>query len=180
MRQEDLEALKRPFGTLVSDRQVTKEKVSAIVKGAKSIITVGDATTERLLGFGITPHLAIVDGKERRLAREYPKHNAKEMHCVNPAGTISSSAVQLLKGALAESEPVLIIVEGEEDLLALPVFAMVPDGAVVLYGQPLEGMVAVKITPAKRKRAKELMERIVNNDNLANLDNYRKMAKKYD
>ncbi len=166
MRQEDLEALKRPFGTLVPDRQVTKEKISALVKGANSIITVGDATTERLLGFGITPNLAIVDGKERRLAREYPKHNAKEMHCVNPAGTISSSAVQLLKDALAELQPVVVIVEGEEDLLALPVFAIVAEGAVVLYGQPLEGIVAVKITPAKRKRAKELMERIANNLNL--------------
>ncbi len=165
MRQEDLEALKQPFGTLVPESEVTKDKISALVKGSKIIVTVGDATTERLLGFGITPRLAIVDGKERRLAREYPKHNAKEMHCVNPAGTISSSAVQLLKDALGKQTPVVVIVEGEEDLLALPVFTMVEEGAVVLYGQPLEGMVAVKITLEKRRRAKQLMERIMRNAN---------------
>jgi uncharacterized protein (UPF0218 family) len=51
-------------------------------------------------------------------------------------------------------------VEGEEDMLALPIFVMASEGAVVLYGQPLEGMVAVKITAAKRKQAKDLMDRI--------------------
>ncbi|AIF83768.1 hypothetical protein NTE_01707 [Candidatus Nitrososphaera evergladensis SR1] len=160
MRQEDLEELKKPFGTLVPDAQVTKEKISALVKGAKKIVAVGDATTERLLGFGITPDLAVVDGKERRLLREYPRHDAKEMRCTNPAGTISQAAVDLLKKALVEKKPVLVVVEGEEDLLALPVFAMALENSVVLYGQPLEGMVAVKITPAKRKQAKDLMDRI--------------------
>ena len=160
MRQEDLKALKKPFGTLVPDAQVTKEKISAIVRGAKKTIAVGDATTERLLGFGITPNLAVVDGKERRLVREYPRHDAKEIHCTNPAGAISQAAVDLLKEALLEKKPVLVVLEGEEDLLALPVFAMAPEGAVVLYGQPLEGMVAVKITTSKRKQAKDLMDRI--------------------
>jgi uncharacterized protein (UPF0218 family) len=167
LRQEDIEALKKPFGTLVPDAQVTKEKVSAVVKGAKKIIAVGDATTERLLGFGIIPDLAIVDGKERRLVREYPRHDAKEMRCANPAGAISQAAIDLLKKVLAEKKPVLVVVEGEEDMLALPVFAMAPEGAVVLYGQPLEGMVAVKVTPAKRKQAKDLMERIMDNTNLS-------------
>lgn len=139
---------------------MTKERISAMTTGAKKVITVGDATTERLLGFGITPDLAIVDGKERRLARNYPRHDAKEVRCTNPAGTISQTAIELLRKALSEKEPVVVVVEGEEDLLALPVFAMAPEGAMVLYGQPLEGMVAVKITPAKRKQAKDLMGRI--------------------
>lgn len=160
MRQQDLDALKKPFGTLVPDAQVTKERISTIVKGAKKIIAVGDATTERLLGFGIIPDLAIVDGKERRLVRDYPRHDAKEMHCTNPAGTVSQAAVDLLKEALLEKKPALIVVEGEEDMLALPIFVMASEGSVVLYGQPLEGMVAVKITVAKRRQAKDLMDRI--------------------
>ncbi len=139
---------------------MTKEKISAITANAKKIITVGDATTERLLGFGITPDLAIVDGKERRLVRNYPRHDAKEERCTNPAGTISLAAVELLKKSLSEKAPVVVVVDGEEDLLALPVFAMAPEGAMVLYGQPLEGMVAVMMTPAKRKQAKDLMDRI--------------------
>lgn len=160
MRQEDLKALKKPFGTLVSDAKVTKGKVLSLTKGAKKIIAVGDATTERLLDFGITPDLAVVDGRERRLARKYPDYAAKEMRCTNPAGAISRSAAETLKMALSEKRPVRVVVDGEEDLLALPLFVFAPLGAAVLYGQPLEGLVVVKMTAAKRKQAKDLMDRI--------------------
>ncbi|MEM2139629.1 MAG: GTP-dependent dephospho-CoA kinase family protein [Nitrososphaera sp.] len=157
---EDEKALKRPFGTLLPDAQVTRQKVSSIVKGAKKVITVGDATTERLTGFGIIPDVAVIDGRERRAARAAPDYPAKEMRCTNPAGVISKGAVDLLKDALVEKKPVRVLVDGEEDMLALPLFVMAPLGSVVLYGQPLEGLVVVEITAAKRKQAKDLMDRI--------------------
>jgi uncharacterized protein (UPF0218 family) len=56
--------------------------------------------------------------------------------------------------------PVRIVVSGEEDLLALPLFAMVPNGSVVLYGQPLEGMVIVRIDEKIRWKARDLLHRI--------------------
>lgn len=158
---EVLAALKKPFGVLVPDSQVTKANVASAIKGAKKVIAVGDATTDRLLGFGIVPDIAVVDGKERRSARNFPDYSAKELECANPAGTISIHAIDLLKTALAEKQPVRMVVKGEEDLLALPMFAMAPDGAIVLYGQPHEGLVIVKITPAKRKQAKSLMQEIM-------------------
>lgn len=160
MRQQEIDALKKPFGRLVLDAQVTKEKVSLLIKGAKKIVAVGDATTERLLGFGIIPDLAVVDGRERRHTRDYPKYSAKEMHCVNPAGVISKKAVETLKKALSQKQPARVVVDGEEDMLALPLFVMVPLNSVVMYGQPLEGLVVVRITAAKRKEAKDLMDRI--------------------
>lgn len=154
-----LAELKKPFGTLIPDAQVTKEKIASAVRGAR-VMTVGDATTERLLAFGIVPDVAVVDGKERRSKRGYPEFDATVITCRNPAGFISKQAVDALKQALKAKPPVRVVVEGEEDLLALPVFAMAPDDAVVLYGQPLEGLVVVRITPARRKRAKNLMDRI--------------------
>lgn len=160
MRQGEIDALKKPFGTLVPDAQVTKQKILSLIKGAKKIIAVGDATTERLLGFGIIPDLAVVDGRERRRARSYPDYSAKEMRCANPAGTISKKAVGTLKVALSEKQPVRVVVDGEEDMLALPLFVVAPLDSVVMYGQPLEGLVAVKITVTKRKQAKDLMDRI--------------------
>jgi uncharacterized protein (UPF0218 family) len=45
-------------------------------------------------------------------------------------------------------------------MLALPLFVMAPLYSVVMYGQPLEGLVLVKVTAAKRKQAKDLMDRI--------------------
>ena len=107
------------------------------------------------------PDLAVVDGKERRSKRSYPaNYIAKELQCTNLAGTISKDAVKVLQDAIKARPPVRVLVDGEEDLLALPVFAMAPVGSAVLYGQPLEGLVVVTITPAKQKQAKDLMDRI--------------------
>lgn len=166
---EDFQKLKRPFGTLIPDKEVTKQKLSSLLKDAKKVIAVGDATTERLFGFGIIPDVAVVDGKERRSKRSYPaNYQAQEIRCTNPAGVISKQAVDVLRGALKSREVVRVLVEGEEDLLALPLFVMAPEGSAVLYGQPLEGMVVVKITTAKQKQAKDLMDRICDNTNLLN------------
>jgi uncharacterized protein (UPF0218 family) len=158
---KDAQLLKQPFGTLIPDKQVTKQKVASMLKGAVKIVAVGDATTERLASFDITPDIAVIDGKERRSKRNYPaNYQAKELRCSNPTGTISKDAVGVLQEALKLQPPVRVLVDGEEDLLALPVFAMSPEGSTVLYGQPLEGLVVVKITPAKQRQAKDLMDRI--------------------
>ena len=158
---DDIQLLKKPFGTLVPDKDVSKKKLSSFLKGARKIIAVGDATTERLVSFGIVPDLAVIDGKERRSRRRYPSaYDAKELKCTNPAGTISKEAIATLQDALKMQPPVRVLVNGEEDLLALPLFIMSPLGSAVLYGQPLEGMVVVKITIAKQRQAKDLMDRI--------------------
>jgi uncharacterized protein (UPF0218 family) len=161
LSEKDVQLLKQPFGTLIPDKQVTKQKIASMLQGSKKIITVGDATTERLVGLGITPDVAVIDGRERRSTRSYPSnYAAKELHCANPAGTISKEAAKVLQDALKTKPPVRVLVKGEEDLLALPVFAMAQECSAVLYGQPLEGLVVVKITSAKQKQAKDLMDRI--------------------
>lgn len=159
--QKDVQLLKQPFGTLVPDKEVTKQNVASMLKGTRKVIAVGDATTERLISFGIVPDVAVIDGRERRSKRSYPAdYPAKELQCRNPAGAISKDAVKTLQDALKTAPPARVLVEGEEDLLALPAFALAPEGSVVLYGQPLEGLVVVRITPAKQKQAKDLMDRI--------------------
>ena len=161
LNQKDARLLKEPFGTLIPDKQVTKQKISQMLKGSKKVIAVGDATTERLVSFGMTPDIAVIDGRERRSRRSYPtNYQAKELRCANPAGAISEEAVKVLQDALKMPPPVRVLVDGEEDMLALPFFAMSPKDAVVLYGQPLEGLVVVNITLAKQKQAKDLMDRI--------------------
>ena len=162
----DTHLLKRPFGTLVLEKDITKQKIVSMLEGSKKIISVGDATTERLISFDITPDIAVIDGMERRSLRNrtinYP---AKEMVCTNPAGTISKEAVHVLQSALETPSPVTVKVEGEEDMLDLPLFRMAPKGSAVLYGQPLEGIVLVYITEEKQNQAKELMNKISSNSN---------------
>jgi uncharacterized protein (UPF0218 family) len=84
----------------------------------------------------------------------------EEFRCSNPAGTISQEAITILKKSLSCAFPVRIIVQGEEDMLALPVFVFAPTGALVLYGQPKKGLVIVKITPTVQRKAKDLMDRM--------------------
>jgi len=132
-----------------------------MLQDAKKIFTVGDATTERLISFGITPDIAVVDGLERRSRRDHSiNYHAKEMVCTNPAGTISKEAVHVLQAALETRPPITVKVKGEEDMLALPLFILAPKGSAVLYGQPLEGIVLVYITEEKQNQAKDLMAKI--------------------
>jgi len=159
---KDTQLLREPFGTLVLEKDVSKKKILSMLEGSKKTITVGDATTERIISFGITPDLSVVDGVERRSVRERSiGYHAKEMFCTNPPGTISDDAVRVLQGALEMSPPIRVKVNGEEDMLALPLFVMAPKGSAVLYGQPLEGIVVVKVTEEKRVQAKALMNRIL-------------------
>lgn len=163
--RNDIHLLKRPFGTLVFEKDITKEKILSLLEGAKRIITVGDATTERLISFGITPDIAVIDGVERRSPRDRSiNYHAKEMLCTNPAGMISKEAIDVLQRALETSSSVVRVkVQGEEDMLALPLFTLAPKGSAVLYGQPLEGIVLVNITEEKQKQAKDIMNKIRSN-----------------
>lgn len=161
---DDLQKLKNPFGELVQDRDVSKARMLSAVHGAKKVVTVGDATTERLVSFGIVPDVSVVDGRERRSVRDRQiRYPAKQLKCVNPRGTITQEAVDVLQQALKESRPVIVNVDGEEDMLALPLFYFAPIGSVVLYGQPLEGLVVVKITRTRQEEAKAFMDRIMRN-----------------
>jgi GTP-dependent dephospho-CoA kinase len=53
---------------------------------------------------------------------------------------------------------VRVIVHGEEDLLTLPILILIPAGSVVLYGQPLKGIVIVNVDSKTRRTAKDLMD----------------------
>jgi GTP-dependent dephospho-CoA kinase len=134
------------------------------------LVTVGDATTERLLLFNIIPDLSVVDGKERRIKTSKSEIVANEgdedskklslLRCSNKPGSVSRRAIATIRDALKMPFPVRILVSGEEDLLALPLFVLVPNGSVVLYGQPLEGMVIVRINEKVRRKARDLLYRI--------------------
>ena len=158
---DDLQKLKNPFGELIPDSELDEQRIRATIKGAKFVVTVGDATTERLVSFKIIPDIAVIDGKERRSAAGHrASYHARQLQCANPSGGITTEALEILRQAVTGTHPVRIVVEGEEDMLALPMFWMAPEGSVVLYGQPLEGIVAVNISASKKNEAKDLMDRI--------------------
>jgi uncharacterized protein (UPF0218 family) len=158
---DDLRQLKNPFGELIPDSDVSQARVTEAIGNAVKIVAVGDATTDRLVSFGIFPDIAVIDGRVRR-SKSSRKigYDAKEFACSNPPGVVKKEAVQVLVEAIKGSKRSRIDVDGEEDMLALPLFYLLPIGSVVLYGQPLEGLVVVRITKSKQKEAKDLMDRI--------------------
>jgi uncharacterized protein (UPF0218 family) len=114
--------------------------------------------------------LSIVDGKERRkridsskvhcLMLDRDQKKFSHIRCSNKPGSVSRRAIATIKDALKKPFPVRIFVYGEEDMLALPLFVLAPDGSVVIYGQPLKGMVIVKINKDIRQKAQELIHKV--------------------
>ncbi|MEM4357306.1 MAG: DUF359 domain-containing protein, partial [Candidatus Nitrosocaldus sp.] len=109
---DELNALKRPLGLLIEDSKVSRDALEPLLKDAKMVISVGDATTERLIALGFVPDIQIVDGRERRYAREEVKHmHRSEVRCRNPAGTISKDAMDAIGKAFTLERPVRVYVD---------------------------------------------------------------------
>ena len=154
--------LKKPLGILLKDSDVTKENVLRNISVESFVITVGDATTEKLIKYGIMPSLQIVDGVEKRIKREMPFANVKTtLNCNNPPAEITIESVKTIKKAFQSARPVRIVVNGEEDLLVLPVILYAPEKSMVLYGQPNEGLVIVSVTAETRDKAQSIMDLMI-------------------
>jgi uncharacterized protein (UPF0218 family) len=78
----------------------------------------------------------------------------------NPPGTITAEAQTVLYNAVKECKHLAIVVDGEEDLLVLPLMVFMPDDSVIIYGQPSEGMVVITLTDDRRIWAKNFMDKM--------------------
>ena len=153
------EQLKIPLGILLPESQADKINIQKHLSENSYIISVGDRTSQKMNEFGLIPSLQIIDGQEKREKREPPKlKNATELTVDNPAAEITSQSISVIKNAFTLQPPIRLFVNGEEDLLVLPVCIHAPENAVVLYGQPNEGLVIVKITPEIRNKAQTLLD----------------------
>ena len=154
------EELRIPLGVLVPDEKANSVTICAHIVDASCVITVGDMTTQRLIEFGIVPNLQIVDGLEKRLPRSSPvlPSGTIEMTCTNPPAEITDESIARIREAFCSDKPVRLTVRGEEDLLVIPVCIFAPENSVVLYGQPHEGMVIVRIDENTRRKTQTLLD----------------------
>jgi len=116
----------------------------------KCFATVGDFVSEQVLKAGIQPDIIVVDHRIMRNPVEPMEFNRDHVEVSNTPGTISAAAQRILYEAAVKCEQLAVIVDGEEDLLVLPLIKYLPDTSVIVYGQPREGMVVVTITREKR------------------------------
>ena len=153
------DSFKNPLGVLLPEETADKAGIEAYLSDDSYIITVGDRTTEKLIEFGIIPLLQIIDGIEKREKRESIKlEGTVELTVDNPPAEITDSAIEVIKKAFSMTGSVRIMVSGEEDLLVLPVCVYAPENAVVMYGQPNQGLVIVKVTTDIRNKAQKLLD----------------------
>jgi uncharacterized protein (UPF0218 family) len=146
--------LKKPLGTLIKGPfAATMKKLKGRVAkdNPPIVVSVGDTVSKNLYRYNFCPKLAIVDNKRmRRNVQTTILKAAKVIHVQNPQGTITEEAINATLEAMEDKNSVEIVVDGEEDLLALIAISYAPQNSYIVYGQPLEGIVVVKATPDKK------------------------------
>jgi uncharacterized protein (UPF0218 family) len=154
--------LKRPLGRLFPAVDVRGEEFLGLVAQAPFVVAVGDRVTETIQETtGRSPDVFVVDGMERRTVREIPKIAHASTHkAKNPAGRLTKGALSAMKKAFAGEKPAMVVIEGEEDLLTIPAVIEAPLGAVVFYGQPLEGVVAVEVDEKSKANARQILRQM--------------------
>jgi uncharacterized protein (UPF0218 family) len=156
------ERLREPFGTLIQGTfSETMSKLEIIVEreNPPRIVSVGDTVSRNLHEHRVNPQLSITDNKRMRKRikpRVFPKKSV--VHVKNPQGTITEEAITAIRRALESNSQVHLIVDGEEDLLTLIAVLHAPERSLVVYGQPYEGIVVVKVTAEKKAEAMEILK----------------------
>ena len=152
--------LKNPLGNLISDNAPNRENIIKKIASESILITVGDRTTENMLQLGLKPQIQIIDGLEKRNQRAVPADDTvnTNLSCKNPPGEITEESILVIQKAFSCESPVRITVDGEEDLLVIPVCIHAPENSIVMYGQPNEGLVIVTITPEIRAKVQKILD----------------------
>src|SRR5438309_12129326 len=161
--QADLQMLKEPFGKVLPGSPAkTMSELNAIIRQTipRRVVAVGDVVSGETLVAGIRVDLRILDHiSMRRPSAAFNLKVKKTYRVKNPAGVITHEAWETIKRAMKDEEA-LIVVEGEEDLLALPCIVESPSDSIVLYGQPSQGLVVVDTNSTVRNEARLILGRM--------------------
>ncbi len=154
------EQLKVSLGDLIKEEDVNKENILNKINLESITITVGDKTTENMIRFGLTPQIQIIDGLEKRSQRNIPIDDTIKTNftCKNPSGEITKESMQIIQKAFSCEHPVRVTVKGEEDLLVIPVCIFAPENSFVMYGQPNEGLVIIRVTPEIKAKVQKILD----------------------
>ena len=155
--------LAKPFGPVVAGKELP-----ARLEGAPAVLAVGDVVSLTLKTLGIEPRLFVCDFLTQRgepdptYEEELGAWGTLAFRVRNPAATVTREAWDAIRLGLEagpEAAPVRVVVDGEEDLLGIPCFLEAPEGAIVLYGMPGQGVVVVRVDAAFKAKVAALLAR---------------------
>ncbi len=143
-------------------RNQLKESIGPVVSGSlpekylknKPLIAVGDYVNDVLYQQGVVPDVGIIDGKTRRgdYDGDTPAFEGK-IEVNNPPAQITVQSWRAIEKGISSENSLLIMVKGEEDLLAIASMVICPEGGIVLYGIPLKGMSVNVVDKDKKEKA---------------------------
>jgi uncharacterized protein (UPF0218 family) len=154
--------LKSPLGLLIQGSFTeTMRRLKKIIENNKPsmLISVGDVVSGNMIKHGIQPRVLIVDNKvmRKRIAPIQVRVN-QTLHLKNPAGTLTEEAWGVIREALRKKRQTRVLVDGEEDLVTLVAVLCAPENSLVIYGQPKEGIVIVRVTKEKKEHIRRIVD----------------------
>ncbi len=162
--EEMREDLRRPIGLLIEGRpEETIIRLEEIYSKSKPPMSasVGDFVSRNLLAHGLEPDIIVIDGRiMRRDVNLLAPEGRLEIKTRNRPGMIEEGAWEALRRAVTLKRRVAVLVEGEEDLMVIPLILLMPMGSVIVYGQPNVGVVMVKVDKERKEWAEEILKRM--------------------
>ncbi len=155
--------LKEPLGELLTEEQLLRN----ITNSATNIVSVGDHVTHTLLINQISPLFAIVDDHTHRqkveesMMEKIHQYGSEKIRVKNPAGVITEELWNVIEKLYStQASEVLVAVNGEEDLAALPAILLAPSNVTIIYGMPDKGVVAVPATEHHKQKVKDIIAKM--------------------
>jgi len=154
--------LKKPQGLLIEGPlEKTMKRLKELIKKEKpsTVISVGDVVSRNMIEYGVSMNVLIVDNKVMRKPIQPIKVDADQtLYAKNPPGAITDEAWAVIRSAIEQKGKTRVMVDGEEDLLALVAVLSAPEDALVVYGQPHVGIVVVKVTEETREKMRRIVD----------------------
>ncbi|RMG42497.1 MAG: DUF359 domain-containing protein [Methanobacteriota archaeon] len=166
--QELRSELAKPMGELLKgSAEANAPRIEQFLKkhSIRYAVAIGDVVSEALVNHGFFPQVLVTDGQTKRQSigydLEFPGYEL--VRVASPPAVISAEAwlaIRQLCRVLETETRVHLVVDGEEDLLALPFILELPLNSAVIYGQPNEGAVVIPVTQSKKFLIENLMEKM--------------------
>lgn len=157
--------LRKPIGAIYANDAV---KEALLLHKNDIIATIGDFTTKVVMDNGIVPSLAVIDLQVNRKPFQpleaFKFGDAPVVRVKSGPGYIARGAIGAveewgkLAGIYRGRMLLALVIEGEDDLLTLPVIAHAPLGSVIYYGQPDQGVVEVIATQTQKQFAIDMLK----------------------
>lgn len=148
--------LQKPMGKILKNAPLDLD--------SDKIITIGDITTKNFNDKKVNQIISVIDFQVKRekkfdsLSDLGFEKNIKILKLKNSAGTVSGELFEMIQKILESKSRSVILVDGEEDLVVLPVILVSPLGYKIYYGQPNKGLIELLVSEENKEKAFNLID----------------------